>query len=346
MFAQGSYETLTGVLQNSVSSDFNHDGIRDLLVTVRLSAPTSSIKTDTNSQFAGAYVLLGTGNPASPFTTGQRLFIPPDVLNVAVGDFNKDGSPDLAFVTGQQLEIFLGNGDGTFTSKALYPCTCTTLAVGDFNDDHVTDIATNGVFLFLGKGDGTFGAPLLPFVASGNYIAATDLNKDGKADLIVTASNGSGTFYTALGNGDGTFTVASVGTPQGFLAGVIADFNGDGVPDLAEWTNYNIYIYLNDGTGVFTQKSSISYYNDSRANTIAAADFNADSKIDLVVPGLGFEVFTGNGDGTFGPGQSLDAANYPNVVVAADFYDFNSGKLPDIIGVGQNGAISFLFDEN
>jgi hypothetical protein len=280
----------------------------------------------------------------SPFTTGQRLYIPPDVLNLAVGDFNKDGNPDLAFVTGQNLVIFLGAGDGTFTEKESYPCTCTTLTVADFNDDHVPDIATNGVFLYIGNGDGSFRAPTIPFTATGNYITSADFNGDGKADMIVSASNGSGTFYIALGNGDGTFTTTTNGQYYTLFTGVVADFNGDGVPDFAEWSNYDVYIYLNNG-GVFTLASTLGFGIGTKANTFAAADFNNDGKVDLVFPGFGFNVYPGNGDGTFGSSQYFNAANDPNVVIGADFYDFGSGKLPDIVGVGQNGAISFLFNQ-
>jgi hypothetical protein len=59
--------------------------------------------------------------------------------DIAVGDFNGDGKPDLA-ATNSAVGICLGNGDGTFSSAAWFLWGNGVLAVGDFNLDGKLDV--------------------------------------------------------------------------------------------------------------------------------------------------------------------------------------------------------------
>src|SRR4029079_6817317 len=98
---------------------------------------------------------------------------------VTVADFNKDGKPDLAVVnhgpfstsTSQSsLSVLLGNGDGSFQpavttdvlNSGLATGSAGSAAVGDFNGDHLPDVALNtagpagpAVEVLLGEGDGS-----------------------------------------------------------------------------------------------------------------------------------------------------------------------------------------------
>ncbi len=175
----------------------------------------------------------------SGFLAGLNYDIPgfnPNV--VAVGDFNGDGTPDLAVgsVFGNGLTVLLGNGDGTFRfgpGNALGDILA--LAVGDFNGDGLADLAVmrdDGVAVLLGNGDGSFQAARTVTATVGSVLVA-DLTGDGIEDLVVTDLNYD-TVSVLLGRGDGSFQPAhTIGAALWYESVVVGDFNGDGLPDLA-----------------------------------------------------------------------------------------------------------------
>jgi hypothetical protein len=132
----------------------------------------------------------------------------PDALGM--GDFNGDGSYDLAVANSStdNVSILLGNGDGTFRTYGSVPVGSAPKAVG-----------------------------------------VGDFNGDGIPDLAVANAN-DGTVSVLLGNGDGSFQTGrtlAVGSDPVSL--VVGDFNGDGLPDLAVANSgsNNVSILLNDG---------------------------------------------------------------------------------------------------
>lgn len=225
------------ILGTLAAADFNGDGKLDLAV---VGDYVSS---------GGVTILLGKGD--GTFTSaGPNLDPSGDFALIATGDFNGDGIPD--FVTPNYFEfggsptIFLGKGDGSFTfSKVTFTLDYfpTSVVVGDFNGDGVFDLAfsdLNGVEIALGKGDGTFnetsGSPIA--VPTELYsLQIGDFNHDGKIDLAGWDTY-FGQIVLLLGAGDGTFAVTEA-TPGvspstfGIHQMAAADFNGDGVPDLA-----------------------------------------------------------------------------------------------------------------
>lgn len=234
-FKQGQTISVGSTFPSLVTADFNGDGIPDLAVL----SPSSSV----------VYVYLGNGDgtfkgsPLAPPATG------PNASAMVAGDFNNDGLTDLA-VSGQSVEVFLSNGDGSFMAPITTAVSAGFIAACDFNGDGNLDLAAStqfsptlpefGTTILLGDGHGNFspgqqigiagaavGGPLL--------IACSDFNGDGKVDLIINFQMGHGTQNSVmLGNGDGTFgaNLGNSDTASAPLA--LGDFNGDGLTDLVD----------------------------------------------------------------------------------------------------------------
>jgi FG-GAP-like repeat/Abnormal spindle-like microcephaly-assoc'd, ASPM-SPD-2-Hydin len=168
-------------------------------------------------------------------------------------------------------------------------------------------------------------------------LAAADFNGDGKLDLAIV-NHGDDTVSILLSNGDGTFQPHvdyATGANPAWLA--IADFNNDGKLDLAvvNATDATVTILLGNGDGTFAPGPEPPFLtgssNTANPLSVAAADLNADGKIDLVVANFNenkVAVFLGNGDGSFQNPVEYDTGTQPHSVAIGDY---SSDGVPDII---------------
>ncbi len=280
-----------GLPEGIVAADVNGDGKLDLIVT--------------NTDDDTVSVLLGNGDG----TFQAQVTYPTDdgPAGIIVADFNHDGKLDIAtsnYYAGD-VSILLGNGDGTFQEEVTYavgtnnPQTTNprTLASGDFNADGNIDLAVanqgeNTVSILFGNGDGTFQAQLLyPVGISPQGLAVADFNGDGNPDLAIGNNGNSditGNVGIMLGTGGGGFgsmTVYAAG--KGPLNPVVADFNGDGVPDIAveNFTDNTESLLLGNGDGTFQPQTV--FPTGTSPYAAAIGDFNGDGNPDLAISNFG-----------------------------------------------------------
>ena len=288
----------------------------------------------------------GDGTFGTPITAATVF---PYVWVIAVADLNGDGKPDLVEVS-DFVEIFQGNGDGTFTHTNDYALNFGAVANNGGGPTpaegkpvstklragaHVPLARTSPERYFVGASSTGIAASI------GSAILIDDFNNDGKLDIAVAGETGS----LFLGRGDGTFQAALAvppGTP--FSIAAIGDFNNDGKTDAAIGGGNGIEIFLGDGTGAL--KLAQNYTASVGSQTLATADLNLDSKLDLVFVNYGssetswtLSAMLGKGDGSFATpisssGGSISAGSS---IYGPKIGDFNGDKIPDVAVVDSNG---------
>jgi Bacterial Ig-like domain (group 3)/FG-GAP-like repeat/Putative Ig domain/FG-GAP repeat len=149
-------------------------------------------------------------------------------------------------------------------------------------------------------------------------VAFGDFNGDGNKDILT--ADGSACISVVPGDGTGHFSgtpIDSCGFPTRNISYVAtADFNGDGIPDVAvaatTFGTITLMMARGNGDGTFTYLSTISSFNNGGefATSLKAVDLNNDGKIDLVMTSSGsgspnfYTTYIFLGDGNFGFAQN------------------------------------------
>jgi hypothetical protein len=295
--------------------DINGDGKPDLAVVENQYQSASKVA-----------VFLNTTNPANGVPAfAARVDYDSGIdsrTDVALGDLDGDG----------KLDIVVGNEDGSFSAlvnltasgaatpsfaaKAVFPGKASgnrSVAMADVNLDSKLDVVglsrnNNMTQIWLnttaaGSGILSFSTAQTAYSGGGQpqSVAVADLNLDGKTDIVISNANpldAQGSFaalvnLTTSGSTSPSFQMSA------FTAGnlparvAVADFNADGLPDVAVANNKSgtISIYLNTGGAGATVASfgamQVIELGSSASlalpTTIAAADLDGDGLPDLVV---------------------------------------------------------------
>lgn len=193
-----------------------------------------------------------------------------------------------------------------------------------------------------------------PFTA--DYTAPATVPPGGNVTVVATSitdNTESASCVVTIGAIDFTAQNYPAGTtPYGV---VVADFNGDGRPDIAvadygnpsTGDNGGISILLGNGDGTF--QAAILINAGKNPNAIAVGDFNNDGHEDLIVSNFGNRAFggngsvsvlLGNGDGTFQAPLPLSAGSEPFPLAVGDFN--GDGKLDFAVSDYNAGVYIFL----
>jgi hypothetical protein len=348
----GSFQPVTAIATTGasgqegsiVTGDFNNDGNLDFAITYTV-GPNGKLS-------------IYLGNGAGGFTLAATYSLPSGQIHsisgglVAAG-LRRKSRLDLIVLDpqNQAVDVFLGNGDGTFQSPVAVavpiPGYTGAVTAGDVNHDGHPDlvVASNagndGIYVLIGNGDGTFKTPV--FYSQGSNsgalsVAIGQLIRGDDGDVVLGTGNGA---YVYLNNGDGTFKTPVLYGPSWINSIVIADVNGDKKNDLvvSSYSSSAVWVMPGDGKGGF--KAASSFATDGYPNNVVVADFNGDQKLDFATSNNAAQWVTvalGNGDGTFRSSQSYgyewNAAI--NAIATADLN--GDGNLDIVEGGGGTGV--------
>ncbi|PYT35519.1 MAG: hypothetical protein DMF52_10235, partial [Acidobacteria bacterium] len=219
------------------------------------------------------------------------------------------------------------------------------------NCNVLRDCGPGTISFLAGNGDGTFsphgrlGLAFSPYQFDPTALAADDLDRDGRVDLIV--ANGFGGEVSAfLGHGDFTFgrEIRSSAGGGSIVSGALADFNRDGRTDLAlvrigqTSADTGITVMLGGGDGTFTVGSR--YGVGLVPVNLVAGDLDEDGVTDLAVvnlvdvsyPAGSVSVLMGRGNGTFAHEARFPMGDLPRAIALGDF---NADGKKDLAVVHQ-----------
>ncbi|CAF3884838.1 unnamed protein product [Rotaria sp. Silwood1] len=299
--------------------DLNNDNQSDIII--------ANYDTDSIS------ILLGNGDGS--FKNEKKYFTGYDSSprSLAVGDFNKDNQLDIAIANygTNNIGILLGYGNGGFASQQIYTTNLNSnpisIAIGDFNNDNNLDIVvanygTGTVGVFLNYDNGTF-APQNTYSIGINpllqYVTVGDLNNDNELDIVIVDSNND-QVHIFPGYGNGTFaTISTYDVVSGSrpFAVAIADINNDNQSDIVVINYETNKLLILEMCSMEPSARQRNYLLQAAAHssTVAIADFNNNTHLDIVVNGYegsSVRILFDYNNGTFAREISYSSGNNSN----------------------------------
>ncbi|HWM64009.1 MAG TPA: FG-GAP-like repeat-containing protein [Solirubrobacterales bacterium] len=195
-----------------------------------------------------------------------------------------------------------------------------------------------------------------------NSVVSTDLNGDGRADLLVT-NGGDDTFSALLNTTAPGASTPSFAAEQTFAAGrgpgpgPSADVNGDGRPDLivtnSQFDEHAVSVFLNttdlgSSTASFAARQIVATGDSPRQ--VTAADLNGDGRPDLVFSNTGRAYVSvlmnttapGSASASFAPKQDFATGQNSNSLKATDIN--GDGRRDLVVATGVDDCVSVLLN--
>lgn len=286
---------------------------------------------------------LGKGD--GTFGPGFAGFAFENWVTYAAADFNRDGKTDLVAAGGAHgldppmLKSALSNGRGfaEVSQYAGWGAYTAQLIAADVDGDRLPDLLSysSGLFPRFSKGDGTgrFGIPSTGTLGTVRALAV-DTNGDGTVDLQASVDM----VTLALSTKGGSTSVTLDSVPQG-MAG--ADFNRDGVPDIAllqippAGTGSEVRVMLGRGRFSVDPPLVTKLAPGLKGQSLVTGDWNGDGRADLafaLVDQTATGILLGKGDGSFAALVLYEGTAQAELVAG----DWNGDGKTDLALGGRN----------
>ena len=321
-------QTLTDV----VLSDVDGDTVPDAVALI--DGDTLAVYVQQSGRFVSA-------SRAEPGVRAERL---------VSGDFNADGLADLALVVRdrQELQLFIGDGQGRFTLPLLYHTLIVPneLIVQDLNADGRADFVLSGgfslqVLVHQEKPQGTGRVNL----GSNVILTTTDLAGDGDQDVVTAGLNGVEALWN---NGRGVFAPRRFAPikAQLWLRGAAGDFNGDGqnevlVLGMEDQTDpdsgFLSVLGVSDELGLGQVQNTYSL-NITGVPNLGVGDLDGDGNLDAVTTTeSALTLWRGDGQGNLSP----QAFSVQGTLTVAAVGDFDGNGRSEVLAVitGQQAQL-------
>ncbi len=342
-------------------NDFDGDGKPDM-VLINSFAYDSTISLLRNTSAAGGDITTASFADTVNFVTGNLPF------NLATGDIDGDGKPDIAVVNNgnNKVSVFQNTstpGNISFVTVSQFATGSgpRNVAIGDIDGDGKPDLVVvndfnNTVSVLRNSGSAgviSFDAKL-DFSVGGSpwTVAIGDIDGDGKPDLAVT--NSFGFSISVLRNTSSAGIVSfdpkvdfSMGSGGGSVS--LGDYDGDGLIDMAAVSFFSgaLSVFKNTSSaGSIAFDTRIEYATEVQPGSITTADVDGDGKPDIAITNFvskSVSVFRNNSvSGTISFEAKVDYAtgDSPSSIAVGDL---NGDGKPDLVVTNKSiGTVSVL----
>ncbi len=331
--------------------DVNDDQRLDLLLPAGPAGVLLWLQTEPPGTFT-----LATNAPALAHLDGAQA--------CSLGDVDHDQRPDLCVVGPAHSVLLLGTTHGVFApvqpaaafGAPLGPARCAVFVDADHDGD--LDLFLGGTggrepgrggnALWNNNGDGTFtnlaAGTLWADARLGTVQALpADLDGDRDADLVLLQRDHPARWVRNRLLGRYDHAVTEWTGARGDLGGVVQDFNGDALPDLAVLggTPAALALFAGDGQGGFTPSAPIASLAQTLASwgpllAVRAADLDLDGDLDLACFGARQgHALLNDGSGRFVARTRLWQTPAQPGWAAIELVDVTDDGVPDLLAVEQ-----------
>jgi hypothetical protein len=283
---------------------------------------------------------------------------------ITTGDFNRDGTPDLAIVDGATNRVLvrlsnralfqLGNCAGALSQASTLEVTSVPVAIaaGDLDRNLTIDLAVatqSGIVILRGDGMGMFVVePALVAGSDPQAVQIIDVDGDGFPDIVV--GNGAGNTITILyqdpnGGFDPPMSIPVAGAVTGIAA---ADLNKDSFVDIAAATNLgDVAVFLQQREAPRTFSPLRPFAVGVKPTALGLGDFNRDSNFDIAVTSGGTSgvvtVFRNQLPAIDDPAFVLSGEGSTGITPSALGIETLNREFPFYVVVANQGSLNLPF---